>query len=173
MPLNKKAQTPTILIFIVALLLCGLTLIAFLIFKSDFNSQSAILSEMMEEITFKEQYIKEQTKVIMAQAIQGCQECSPKDLAEKIKTTTDSYNLQLPDQGNFFGKIREGDFILKRPGGTYILEIGNLFIQSSRGYNKITRPFNLCMEFHPKGEFLGECIISEEALKLETDTENL
>lgn len=141
MPINKKAQTAIGLIPLVALLLGAAALLALLSFKGDFQSQSTLLSEMMEEIEFNHQYVLAQASLISKKSLKACPSCS----SEQLKQTFKEISLETEQQyrheeaGNFFGKIRNDEFeILDNK-----LTINDLFIESQRGRNKIKRAFDI------------------------------
>jgi len=150
MPLNKKAQVPTILIFLVALFLSGLALIAFITFKSDFKSQSETLSEMLREVEFNEQYIIAQSNLIGKQALLQCSSCSADQFKDKfIEIATETENsFRYEGSGNFYGKIRnDQDLIVTEASNIYALEITGLTLESKRGENQIKRTFDLELVF--------------------------
>jgi hypothetical protein len=148
---NKKAQVPTILIFLVALLLSGLSLFAFITFKSNFKSQSETLSEMMREVEFNKQYIIAQTKIMGDEAFLDCINCSAEKFKEKLIEISDRTENQFRYEGtgNFYGKIRnkDKDFIVTEANNIYTISINSLIIESKREKNKIKRTFDLEIEF--------------------------
>jgi len=162
---NKRAQVPTILAFVIAIALSGAALFVMASFKGDLELQSQEISELMSEADFLEKYLAEQAKIITKETIDGCFACSDSELEEYLKTIAESHDLEVPGQGNFYGEIRNNNFnfgIGQNQGTT--LAVPNLFVISQRGENKITRNFNICLIFDSKGDFVSDCDIKNYPL---------
>ena len=83
--MNRRAQIPTLLLFLVALILSITALFAFVSFKNDLNFQSEELNGMMEEINFNSEYTIEQTKIISKQALSSCGRCGSDAIKKRIQ----------------------------------------------------------------------------------------
>ena len=67
--MNKKADIPTVLLFVIALVLSLTALFAFASFSKDFSSHSEELSEIAQEIEFNQEYITQTSKLLLTQTI--------------------------------------------------------------------------------------------------------
>lgn len=157
--MNKKAQIPTLLLPLMALILAAVALYSFVSFKDTMPPQSEFLSEMMQEIEFNEPYALAETKLIAKEAIQNCPSCSEEQLKNKMKDSAQwrEEKFYREELGNFFGKLRNKEIAIENKENKITIKIESLFIQSNRGYNKIKRDFAICMVFNNEGKFLNNC----------------
>ena len=132
--MTKKAQAPTILIFLVALALVGIALYAM-----------ATFSEMMNEAEFNQFYIEAEAKLIAKQTLAKCQSCSSEQLKEEYREIAEQTETLVRPEGigNFYSRISSGDFQIENN----ILKVENPFVESIKSNNKITRNFNLEINF--------------------------
>ena len=157
---NKKAQTATILIFIVAIISSITTLFVLASSNSDFNSQSLQLSQMVTEIEYSQDHILSLSKIIAKQTIQQCAvlSCTPEQLKSDFKTISLEKDFQLSQTGNFFGEIRNSNFnFFVNENNQYQLEIPNIKLQSQKQANKFTRSLTICMLFNEEGKYVKDC----------------
>ncbi len=162
--MNKKGDVPTILLFLVALLSVISTLYAFATFNGDLETQSKELSELVTEIEFSEQYVKEQAKLLVWETVAFCPSCSIAEIDNSFKENADSKDLAISKAGNFFGKIRNSDYEIYENEDNYELIIVDLFVQTEKGENKIIRNFDICMFFNLQGNFVKECELDRTEL---------
>ncbi|MBI2451663.1 hypothetical protein HYV50_01130 [Candidatus Pacearchaeota archaeon] len=161
--MNKKSQVPTLLIFVIALILSGVALFAMVSFNNRLNrldSSSSTFSELHSEIEFNQQYVTEQAKLITEETISTCPDCSSSNLKTKFKEiSAEKESLyRYEGSGNFYGKIRNSEFeITSTEKNSYQLIINNLFVQSKKDSGKIIRNFALCLEFNYQGNFIKSC----------------
>jgi Tfp pilus assembly protein PilE len=143
--LNKKAQVPTLIIFIVALVLAITTLFAMVSFNNNLTSQSKQLSEMMEEIIFNEKYIIEQAKLIAQGTLLNCPTCEAEQIKKKYKEDAGEREqlFRYGGAGNFYAKIRNDEFEIEKQDNLFILKIEDLFVESQIEANNLKRTFNL------------------------------
>ena len=111
-------------------------------------------------------YVLVESELIAYETI-NCVGCVKTDLKEKFQEVNKKINEGLeytsenryPGSGNFFGKIRGGDFEFKMDGVNYVLEIDGLFVKSKVGEMEIVRDFDLEMEFDQSGKLVDKDII--------------
>ncbi|MBS3089228.1 hypothetical protein J4402_05680 [Candidatus Pacearchaeota archaeon] len=143
--MNKKADIPTTLLLVIALVLSVTAIFILVSFAKDFQSSSTLFSEIAEEINFNQKYITQTSKIILSQTITSCPSCTEQQLKEKFKTlTTEKENTyRYEGAGNFFAKIRNSEFEIKKQNNIISLEIKDISIISERGNNKIERTFDV------------------------------
>jgi len=159
---GKKGQIPILMLFLVAIILVITALFSFFGFSGDFGDNSALVSRTIAGAEFGQDYVASSAKLIVGETImaQG-------DKREFMRIANGK-DLGIQEAGNFFGKIRDGDFVFESTGGdvrpeirqyvqSYKLEIKGLFSRSSYGNNEIKRNYDLCMIFRSDGSYLGDC----------------
>lgn len=148
--MNKKGDVPTILLFIIALVLAVYSLFVFITFDRGFGGNSKLLSDMIIEAEFYKQYAKESAKLIVEQS-----EGDVGKMADIAAARGEIFEFP----GNFFAKMRNKEFQLDNN----ILRVSGLFVKSERtnektGYkNEIKRNFDLCMEFDSNYKYVQDC----------------
>ncbi|MBU0760875.1 MAG: hypothetical protein KJ600_02230 [Nanoarchaeota archaeon] len=155
--MNNRGQIALTLLPFIALALSGLLILAFVTFNSDLDFKSSEFAETTSEIMFNQNYVTAQARFIFKESVETCPACSPKNLNTKFKDVADSKDLRFPGSGNFFAKLRNGNFTLSEKNSFRVLEIQDLFVQSEVGANKIVRNFNICFEFDSEGNFVKDC----------------
>ena len=105
---------------------------------------------MIEEVEFSQQYIYTQARLFVRETLLSCASCSGEKLKEKfmVLAADKEENFRYSGAGNFYGKIRNGEFEIDREGEILKLEIDDLFVESASGYNKIRREFSLSVEIN-------------------------
>ena len=156
--MNRRGQEIAFGLLIVLALALSLTAgFAMAGVKNNIQSQSSDVAALTSDLEFNEGYILAQAKLFGKQLVLECLSCSE----QRLKTTGQEFeaqhNLKLPGSGNFFAKLRNGNFTLTEKNSLHILEIQDLFVQSEIGANKIVRNFNICFEFDSEGNFVKDC----------------
>jgi hypothetical protein len=144
----KRGQVGELLIILLVLGGVGGALLAMLSFDKDLDNQSEEISMMLEEIEFSEKYI------VMSAGLIGMDVISfgARDLVKEYMSVANERDLRLGIGGNFFGKIRSGEFRFEKIGDEYVLDLEGVVIESEFGRNKIARDFNLVIVFDNGGE---------------------
>ncbi len=155
--MNKKADAPTLLIVIIAMLLSSSLLFAFITSNKQLTQTSDSLGSSSVTIELFKEYTEEQSKLILKEAINSCQSCQPTELKEKISEISIERNPEIPNTGNYFGKLRNLEFSLQNSDNKYLLNIENVFVKSQNENAEVTSTFDICMHFDPKGDFLNKC----------------
>ena len=151
--MDKKGDLPTTMLIPVTLILVVLALFSFLTFNRAVDTASGEISEVMQEVAFSEQYVQTIAQSTFDEVVASGAESMKAAYQQRIA----AQDLELAGLGNFFGKIRTGDFTIeKQNDGTVVLNTHGLFVQSVRGLHKLRREFDL--ELHgrsvpaPSGE---------------------
>jgi hypothetical protein len=141
--MNKRGDVPTILLFLVAIFFAVVALLAMGSFSSEFDNWSEQLNQMMGEAVFAKQYVLEIAEEIGNESVENCKDCSIGELREEIKRVAAVRDLGYFGVGNFFGRIRNDEFVLERVGLSRVsFEIEDLFVQAKRGRNEVKRGFD-------------------------------
>jgi len=156
---NKRAQIPTMLLFLVALILSISTLFAFASFKDDLTFQSIELNKLTEDINFNQKYAKEQTKIVTKEALISCDLCDSNTIKEDIQRIALERKNQFfyEGVGNLYLKINDEIEVTKSDDNIYEVNIPNLFVKSQADENKIKRNFDICMLFDSSGNYQSDC----------------
>jgi hypothetical protein len=119
----------------------------FISFNSLIGDKSKDMGGVLEGVEFNQRYIFAEAELFAQQSI-----IRGGDLKENFKSFAQASDFGVQSFGNFYGKIRNGEFEIKTDNGGYVLEIKNLFIVSRRGMNEIKRNFNVTIEFDENGK---------------------
>lgn len=152
--MNRRGDMPTMLIFIMALVLSAATLFSFASFKDDLQSQSAEFSELQRAIDFNYQYILKSAELIGGRAIKE----GSADFKQSFTSVAKERDIRLYGSGNFFTKVSMGDFMFDKQTGEYVLNVKDLVVFTDLNGNKIRRSFNLEMTFDSSGKMTDKKI---------------
>ena len=148
--MNKGGQIPILMLFVVTIILVITALMSFATFDRNFDENPILVSKTIAKVQFGEEYITSSAKIIASEAIKD----KGSDLNVKFKEIASLRDLQIQESGNFFGKVRNGEFSFENIGGEYKLNVSGLFVQAGYGNNQITRKFDLCMLFDSSGSYI-------------------
>lgn len=165
--MNKRAHTPTLLLFVTTIVLAVLALFIFASFKDKFKSNSEKESQILDNIVFYENYISQEIKITAKQTLIELGQIKNKDfvgpiapasesqLKEKFKEFMQKKNLKILELSLFFDKIEKGEFEFKQNSIGYVFEINSVQIQSSYGASTFKRNLNLKIQFDNEGNVLS------------------
>ena len=137
--MNRRGDVPTILLFVVAIVLAVSALAAFVSYSGDSGKTSEQINEVMFSAEFYENYVYAKAELIAEEAIeQGGTKEKYMEIAAR-----EEEKFRFEEVGNFYGKIRNGNFTFEKEGEGYNLEIDGVFIAAKSGGNKVTRTFNV------------------------------
>lgn len=148
--INRRGQIPILMLFAVTIILVIVALMSFATFDRAFNDNPLSVSKAIAKVNFAGEYIESSAKLIANEVIKN----RSSDLSVKFKEIASLRDLQVQESGNFFGKIRNGEFNFENVGDEYKLNVNGLFVQASYGDNQITRKFDLCMLFDSSGSYI-------------------
>ena len=157
--MNRRGDVPMILLFLVALVLSLIALYIFLSFRNDSLSVSKEMSNVLQETEENKQIILFESVYIANVAI-NCSDCKSSDYRERYKEIAwrrEENALKTVGIGNFFGKIRNSDFVFEKRGEDYILEVKGLIVgdRDKSDYNRIDRKFDIYYRFDDNGGLKG------------------
>ncbi|MDP3881501.1 MAG: hypothetical protein Q8Q31_01345 [Nanoarchaeota archaeon] len=147
--LNKRGDIAMTLLVFIVLVAVGLVIFGFLGFDSHIRERVENLRKPVEKVEFTQQYIIRQVEIIGKQSIE-----KGGDVKANFINIAVSRDFGSDSTGNFFRKIREGDFefyLLDAGRGLYQLEISDIFIVSHLGNNEVERNFDLSLRIFDKG----------------------
>jgi hypothetical protein len=147
--LNKKGDIALTLLVFVVLVAIGAIIFGFLGFDSNIQKKVEDLRKPIEQIAFNQQYVIAQAELIGKESIK-----IGGDIKQNFIRLAAQKDFGLENFGNFFRKIREGDFefyIKDAEQGVYYLEINRIFVVSRVGTNEVERNFDIEIEFDKMG----------------------
>ena len=150
--MNKKGDVATIMLPIVALVMAIATLTAFVFFDRSIENKSLEISHVISEVEFDQSYVLSQAELIGQEVVNS----KESDLRSSFVNIAAKKDIRVDNSGNFFGKIRSGEFSFIKNGENYVLKIDNLFVQAKRGENTIKRSFNLIVTFNKSGTIISK-----------------
>jgi len=145
--MNKRGHIPTILLFVVAIVVCGFALFSFVSFDRSFDDSSDAFSVMMGKVDFIQEYIMMRAGFIGTLAIQ-----SGDDFEGEFQRLAVENDFDFEDADVFFKKIEDGDFSFVNVEGEYSLEIRDLVIEVEVDGNVVKRKFDVVLVFDADGE---------------------
>ncbi|MCX8158929.1 MAG: hypothetical protein N3D20_01410 [Candidatus Pacearchaeota archaeon] len=152
--MNKKGDVPSVIIIVVALALVISALFVFLSFNGSLRVNSEKTDQIMRTIDLGEGYVKSKAKFFAEESIKR-----NGNIREDFIAISKASEINVVEFGNFFARVRNGEFKFEKNNGKYVLEIKDLFVEEEFDYNRVTRHFDICMEFDEKGNFLENCDI--------------
>tara|TARA_Y100000310_G_scaffold337105_1_gene423298 strand:- start:666 stop:1166 length:501 start_codon:yes stop_codon:yes gene_type:complete len=166
--MNKRGDIPTILLFIVALILAVYALFAFASFEDEVVFKSKEASNAVEKLNFNENYVFINAQFFGEESVKNCINCDEEKLKERLKLeiTEINDNYRYEGAGNFFLKVRQKEFKFK----DRVLQINGLFVKGEEGDNKLINIFDLKIEFDSDGKVLSSEIRRGKA-RVELDGE--
>lgn len=155
--LNKKAQIATPTLVVIALVLSTAALFAMISFNDKLQSQSVEIELLLTQTKQIDDFITDQSKVFGKKLVTECSECSSTEIKEEGAQFDSQRTYRFKEEGNFFAKLRNGQFEFYEDSETYYLEVNEIYYRIERGNNKIERRFDICIALDKEGNFKGEC----------------
>ncbi|MBX4196462.1 hypothetical protein KW805_02660 [Candidatus Pacearchaeota archaeon] len=143
--MNRRGDVPMIALVVAALFL---SVVALLMFSSQGTSQQHKFVEytsLFSEIDFNRQYVISSADIITHESALACKACSPDAFKAAFMNSAASHDTSVGLKGNFFGKIRTGDFEVQQTAAGYVLVLHDLFISAESGTNSIIEHFDLTL----------------------------
>lgn len=137
--MDKRGDIPTTLVIPVTLVLIILALFSFLNFNTHIQTGSLEIAQMVDSVQFHEGYVKVLAVSVARETVLS----GASDLKSEYQKRIAARDLHLDDAGNFFGKIRTGDFMFEEKEGKVFFEVRGLFVQSTQGANSMKRVFEV------------------------------
>ena len=148
--MSRRGQVPIIMLFLIAIVLAITSLFIFSTTGNGFDGASLEVSKTISGVEFGYSYVADSAQLIAKEAIESKSDI-PKEEFMQIAAGKD---VGVLEAGNFFGRIRSGDFSFEREGDSYALTVDKLFVQAGYGNNLIRRDFNINMKFNDTGDLI-------------------
>ena len=153
--MNKKGHVPTILLFIIALVLILTAWFTFFTIKSDIGERANEIAKLVGDLEFDERYVFAVFERSIDKAIDKADKDNFKqsfednfvDIVGKVGGISSVSNTD----SNFFEKISKKEYVLTPEDDEYTLIIEDVFISSHVGKNEIKRPLSLSVRFDKNG----------------------
>jgi len=144
--MNRRGYAPYMVLLVSTLVLAILAGVSFLSFGGKASNLSSETGLMISEVDFYEDYVLESVVLIVSNAVSR-----GGDVKDNMEEITRERKFGVEEVGDFFGKIRTGDFELYESDGGKILEIKNIVVSSKVGESEIKRTFDLGIDFDNNG----------------------
>ena len=152
--MNKKAHTPTLLLFVATIILILLALFTFASFNDTFAEDSEGRSQILGNIIFYQDYMIKKAEGIVKKIALFEGPLTADGKKEMFKEIARKENPNIAELNEFFSKIENNDFVFKLENQEYFFEMKNISLQSSNGANSINRTFSFSITFDVNGNRL-------------------
>lgn len=150
--MNKRGHVPTILLFVIALVLVLAAWFTFFTIKSDIGERANEITKLVSDLEFDERYVFAVFERSVDKAIDKADKDNFKqsfednfvDIIGKVESVSDV-------SGNFFEKVEKKEYALTPEDDEYTLIIEDVFVSSHVGKNEIKRPLSLSVRFDKNG----------------------
>lgn len=149
--MNRRAHTPTILIFIGALLLCGIALYTLISTNTTLTGTMDQSDRLLFLLSGQEAFIRAAFNQAINEALESSWSGDVNTFKQNFANAIAKRDYHLADSGNFFGKIRNGEYTLEQQDGVYILQVSDVFVSAHTGSYEARRTFNLEARFTVNG----------------------
>lgn len=163
--MNRKGANGAVAILLIGMVvLIGIALYAFATYSSSAESEGKTFNDLTREVDFAQDYVIADASLISKQAVicDNLGSICNQDLKERIIQLSSSKDIGYPGSGNFFGKVRNGDFSVQ-DGTEYTITFSDLFVSVERApvdkdrvANKIIRNFDLIIRIDKQGKVVGK-----------------
>jgi hypothetical protein len=154
--LNRKGHVPTLLLFVVALVLCIAAWFSFLTFSDDIGQQSRELQAFSDNVAFERTYSDNAVRDLVVSA---AREAASEEgagyetrFASALAVRVERFGALREIQGNALGLMRNKAYTLEQDGTEYVFKMPGVFVQMGSGVNKIVQRFDIEVRFLPSGE---------------------
>ncbi len=155
MKMNRKGDLPTFMMFLVAFVLVTSALFSFVSFKDSFMENGQERDEILNEMSFYEEYIIKDIEIISRKVIERGGIIEESKLKEEFIKEFSRRNYEIAGLENYYGKLLRGEFEFSRDETKYSFEIQDFKIKIERGANSIERKMDLAIEFDYSGDVLN------------------
>ena len=146
--MNKGGSVPFALLFFLALLLVVSSLLAFRSSSGEIIKIPREFSNLQEKVYSNYNAVLMESVIIAEQTV----EAGKGDLKSGYKEISSIHESYYEDlSGNFFGRIRNGDFVFEKRGEGHYFEVNDVFIEGSEGASRIRRYFSIAFELNNEG----------------------
>jgi hypothetical protein len=154
--LNRRGHVPTLLLFVVALVLCIAAWFSFLTFSDDIGEQSRELQAFSDNVAFERTYADSAVENLVLgaarEAAVGGESGYEARFADALAVRVERFGTFREVHGNALGLIRNKAYTLEQEGDEYVFRLPGIFVQMESGVNKIVQRFDMEIRFSPSGE---------------------
>jgi len=156
--INRKGDVPTILMFLVALVLTTGILFSFASFKDEFETEFNLRNDVAFLVSLYESHIESQSKILGGLTIDRSNGACSKDAFTKIVGDSD---LGLEGVRGFYGNVSRGEFSFEKEGEECVLKIKGIVVEAEtrknedRGSNKLKKVFNVEVRYDTNGQLIS------------------
>lgn len=144
---GSKGQVAWVLIFVVAVFAVGISTYSFLDYETELQESSFEYSRLILSLDSSELYVKEVSYLIFYESL-NCSDCSSKDMKEKMVEVSKRYDSGNDADGNYFAKMRNGEFeIIELGDENYKFIVRGVFVRGNYGDNVAKKNFDLDLTF--------------------------
>ena len=171
--MNRKGDLPTILVFIVALVLVISSLVIFVGFKGGHEALSSEFSSAVSELNFYRDYVYYAVSVMTNKAaaladdknfaadfrtklreiavrsyvVEGAEDFISKIKKDEFTVSKDEFTVSKDEF-----TVSKDEFTVSKDGVIYILRVENVLVEAGRGGNlEIRDVFNISLRFNENG----------------------
>lgn len=158
--MNRRGNVPMVMILIFTLIIVSVAIFSFISFRGNITEQSAEINSAIAETSVAFTYVYSYAELLGKLAVED-NALNGGDIKEAYQREANMKDTGYENAGNFFGRIRAGDFRFEREDGKgeYELEIKDLFVIGEKGAHKITRHFDIQITYDSKGETLSKQVV--------------
>ncbi len=150
--INRKGHIPTLLLFAEALVLILTAWYTFFTLDDKLGSYANSIRDAENLINDEAFYVSRLAPLIVERAVDRADKNNfDSSFSDSFKRIAAEVDLNSELSGNFFGKIRNGDFKVVHEGGSYSLIMQDVSVYSKSGENELTRTFDLEVRFDKIG----------------------
>lgn len=151
--LNKRGHIATWMILLGAIILVGMCIFSFLGFNGNFVKQANDLQKTRVGFLNDENYVHSVFELLVSKSIRDASDVDfSSSFKSKLSENAASIGGDSDLSGNFFGKIRAGDYDVKiLTNGDYEIILKDVFVKSGYGGNEIISYFDLDVRFNKTG----------------------
>ena len=142
--MNKRGDTPTILLFVIALTLVVTALSVFASFKGDYLKEYEDRNSLLTTVSFYQNYFTKQIEIVGKETVKNG---GRKEEFQKLMKQKD---LGIVEFRSFFDRIDKGEFDFRNEEKEYLFEMKDYVIFSEKGANSYKRNLDLKVRIEAK-----------------------
>jgi len=150
--MNKRGHVPTILLFVIALVLILTAWFTFFTIKGDVGERVNEITKLVADLEFNERYVSAVFDRSVDKAIEKADKDNFRQSFENnfvdIISKVESVSSISRTDSNFFEKVEKKEYDLILESGEYNLTIRDIFVSSHVGKSEIKREFDLPIRFN-------------------------
>lgn len=143
--MNKKGEIQYLLIPLIAFLLASASIYSMISMEKNSTEQTQNLRSLQRQLSLNQEYVFAQAEILMKKTNEECKACSPARIKSKFQelAAAKENEFRYEGAGNFYGKIRNGEFEIEKKDGKINLAINQTFVEAREGVNNFRRDFDL------------------------------